>query len=356
MSVCWRRRRSSSMPSMRGILMSRIARSDRLLAQRLERGGPVAIGAHLVAFRLQRHAERGEDVALVVDQSDRAFLFHVLASLDRAAKPWLYGLAVRQIVAYLRLGYCDRNGPMPRNMHLDPIAWPMKAAVRPARHQQPPSAATGIAPALMRTALKASLATLDRATGHPYASLILVATEPDGAPIFLISRLASAYAQSRGGPARQPAVRRHRRPGRSPDRRRADADGRGTAERQPDGAAPLPGPASERRGLCRLRGFLGLYPSRSRAAIYIGGFGRIVDLPPAALLTDTPSRARWSIAEPDIVAAYEQRSCRRGRALCNRAARRPGGGLADERHRSRGMRLCMHNAARIGFPSARARR
>ena len=43
---------------------------------------------------------------------------------------------------------------------------------------------------LMRTALKGALATLDRATGHPYASLILLATEPSGAPTFLISRLA----------------------------------------------------------------------------------------------------------------------------------------------------------------------
>ena len=56
-----------------------------------------------------------------------------------------------------------------------------------------PASPTEPAPAsrrLIRTALKASLATLDRATGHPYASLILVATEPDGAPVFLISRLA----------------------------------------------------------------------------------------------------------------------------------------------------------------------
>jgi beta-glucosidase-like glycosyl hydrolase len=41
-----------------------------LLGQRLERGGPVAVGAHLVAFGLQSHAERREDVPLVVDQCD----------------------------------------------------------------------------------------------------------------------------------------------------------------------------------------------------------------------------------------------------------------------------------------------
>ena len=38
---------------------------------------------------------------------------------------------------------------------------------------------------------KGSLATLlARMPGHPYASLVLVATEPDGTPLFLISRLA----------------------------------------------------------------------------------------------------------------------------------------------------------------------
>ena len=56
----------------------------------------------------------------------------------------------------------------------------------PVEPQEPASAARH----LMRTALKGSLATLDRDTGHPYASLVLVATEPDGAPIFLISKLA----------------------------------------------------------------------------------------------------------------------------------------------------------------------
>jgi putative heme iron utilization protein len=43
---------------------------------------------------------------------------------------------------------------------------------------------------LVRRGLKAALATLDRGSGHPYASLVTMATEPDGAPIFLISRLA----------------------------------------------------------------------------------------------------------------------------------------------------------------------
>jgi len=43
---------------------------------------------------------------------------------------------------------------------------------------------------LMREALKASLATLDQSTGHPYASLVTIATDVDGTPLLLISKLA----------------------------------------------------------------------------------------------------------------------------------------------------------------------
>ena len=51
---------------------------------------------------------------------------------------------------------------------------------------------------LMRRAFKASLASLDSPSGTPYASLITVGTEPSGAPIFLISTLASARFVSHG--------------------------------------------------------------------------------------------------------------------------------------------------------------
>jgi len=44
--------------------------------------------------------------------------------------------------------------------------------------------------ALVRRALKASLATIAAGSGYPYASLITVATEASGAPVFLISTLA----------------------------------------------------------------------------------------------------------------------------------------------------------------------
>lgn len=43
---------------------------------------------------------------------------------------------------------------------------------------------------LVRSACQGALATLDRSTGHPHASLVATATEPDGTPLVLISRLA----------------------------------------------------------------------------------------------------------------------------------------------------------------------
>jgi heme iron utilization protein len=51
-----------------------------------------------------------------------------------------------------------------------------------------------VAKALLRATRSGTLATLDRNTGHPFASLVNVATDVDGAPIILVSRLATHTA------------------------------------------------------------------------------------------------------------------------------------------------------------------
>jgi heme iron utilization protein len=51
-----------------------------------------------------------------------------------------------------------------------------------------------LAKRLLRTARAGSLATLDRNTGHPFASLVNVATDVDGSPIILVSRLSTHTA------------------------------------------------------------------------------------------------------------------------------------------------------------------
>src|SRR5215216_5217448 len=54
----------------------------------------------------------------------------------------------------------------------------------------PPSVARN----LLRTVRAGTLATLDRNTGHPFASLINVATDADGSPAILVSRLSTHTA------------------------------------------------------------------------------------------------------------------------------------------------------------------
>jgi len=51
-----------------------------------------------------------------------------------------------------------------------------------------------LAKTLLRTTRAGSLATIDRNTGHPFASLVNVATDFDGAPLILISRLSTHTA------------------------------------------------------------------------------------------------------------------------------------------------------------------
>jgi heme iron utilization protein len=51
-----------------------------------------------------------------------------------------------------------------------------------------------LAKALLRATRAGSLATIDRNTGHPFASLVNVATDSDGSPVILISRLSTHTA------------------------------------------------------------------------------------------------------------------------------------------------------------------
>jgi len=54
--------------------------------------------------------------------------------------------------------------------------------------------ATAVAKTLLRATRAAALATIDRNTGHPFASLVNVATDADGSPLILVSRLSTHTA------------------------------------------------------------------------------------------------------------------------------------------------------------------
>src|SRR5438270_9823520 len=60
--------------------------------------------------------------------------------------------------------------------------------------------ALGEAKRLLRVIRSGALATLIQASGHPFASLVKVATEPDGTPILLLSRLAIHTANLEADP------------------------------------------------------------------------------------------------------------------------------------------------------------
>lgn len=171
----------------------------------------------------------------------------------------------------------------------------MDSEPKPMHSQSPAS----VSVQLIRTALKAALATSD--AGHPYASLVLVATEPDGAPILLISKLAQHT-------------------------RNLEADARGSLlfDGTHDADDPLSGARVSVRGRLRragepgqLRRFLARHPSAQgyaafpdfstyrmemETAHYIGGFGRIVDVPSRDLVLDLKGAESLLEAEADIIA------------------------------------------------------
>jgi putative heme iron utilization protein len=154
---------------------------------------------------------------------------------------------------------------------------------------------------LMRTVLKGALATLDRGTGHPYASLILLATEPAGTPVFLISRLALHTRNLERDPRASILI---------------DGTG-GLGDPLTGGRLTVTGQARPSASPTALRRFLARHPSAEGYAgfadfsvyelevargHYIGGFGRIVDLAPAQLLIDLADASSLVEAEPGIVA------------------------------------------------------
>lgn len=158
---------------------------------------------------------------------------------------------------------------------------------------------------LVRLSTKGSLATSEAPSGAPYASLITLATEADGSPIFLISTLA-----------------RHTRNLVADPRAAILLDGTGLGG--PGGGDPLQGarltlsgraertddPAARRRFLARQAqaAFYADFPDFSfwrleiEGAHFIGGFGRIVDLSPEDLLVPLAGAESLLEAEDGIVA------------------------------------------------------
>jgi len=154
---------------------------------------------------------------------------------------------------------------------------------------------------LTRRAFKGTLASLESPSGAPYASLITLATDASGAPVFLISTLA-----------------RHTRNLADDPRAAILIDGSGEAADPLQGARlTLSGRTEKVNDEAVRRRFLARHPEAAfyadfpdfafwrlelEGAHYIGGFGRIFDLAPGDVLVPLEGAETLVEAEAGIVA------------------------------------------------------
>ena len=157
---------------------------------------------------------------------------------------------------------------------------------------------------LMREARSGALATLMAGSGDPYCSLVNVATAADGTPLLLISRLAVHTKNILADP-RASLMLDERKPGDPLEGARvmlmgtaiktASADARRRYLMQQPEAEMFAG-----------FGDFSFYELKLKGAHLVAGFGRIVDLKPADVLTDLAGADALVAAESEIVAHINQ--------------------------------------------------
>jgi putative heme iron utilization protein len=153
---------------------------------------------------------------------------------------------------------------------------------------------------LVRRGRKASLGTLDKDSGHPHVSLVTVATEPDGSPLLLLSKLA-VHTQNILADARCTLLFDG-----------TDAKGDPLA----GGRVTLTGRVKVTDSVTARARFLARHPEAVgyasfadfsffqldvERAHFIGGFGRIVPLKASDLLIDVSAAGALIEGEPGIV-------------------------------------------------------
>src|SRR5262245_36378541 len=152
---------------------------------------------------------------------------------------------------------------------------------------------------LMREARSGALATLMAGSGDPYCSLVNVANAPDGAPILLISKLA-VHTKNILADARVSIMLDERKEGDPLQGARVMLLGT---------AVKTERDAIRRRYLTQqpeaemFAGFadFAFYEVKLKGAHLVAGFGRIVDLAPADILTDLTGAEALVEAEPEVI-------------------------------------------------------
>jgi heme oxygenase (biliverdin-IX-beta and delta-forming) len=153
---------------------------------------------------------------------------------------------------------------------------------------------------LLREGRSGALATLMPGSGDPYCSLVNVATAADGAPLLLISRLAVHTKNVLADPRVSLMI----------DERKEGDPLQGGRVMLMGTAAATEDADVRRRYLERqpeaemFAGFadFAFYRLVLKSAHLVAGFGRIVDLQPQDILTETGDASELVVAEPEILA------------------------------------------------------
>ena len=153
---------------------------------------------------------------------------------------------------------------------------------------------------LMREARSGALATLMTGSGDPYCSLVNAAAAADGTPLLLISRLAVHTKNILADPRVSLML----------DERKEGDPLQGARVMLLGAAAKTERADVRRRYLAQqpeaemFAGFgdFAFYEVKLKGAHLVAGFGRIVDLTPADLLTDLAGADALLAAEPEVIA------------------------------------------------------
>ena len=202
---------------------------------------------------------------------------------------------------------------------------------------------------LLRQARSGALATLMTGTGDPYCSLVNVATQVDGAPLLLISRLA-VHTKNILADHRVSLMLDERKEGDPLEGARVML--MGTAEVTDD-------PDARRRYLDRhpsaemFAGFgdFAFYRIVLKGAHLVAGFGRIVDLTRSDIVTDVSGAEALIAAEPEIVSHMNEDHAEAVRLYATKLLGAPDGGWRCVGCDPEGLELQLDRTAlRLAFP------
>jgi heme iron utilization protein len=221
----------------------------------------------------------------------------------------------------------------------------MEAPMEPTPDFNPQTAAKK----LLREGRSGALATLMPGSGDPYCSLVNVATAADGAPLLLISRLAIHTKNILADP-RVSLMLDERKEGDPLQGGRTMIMGTAAVTKEPDARRRYLDRQPEAGGFASFADF-SFYQVTIKAVHLVAGFGRIVDLKPAEVLTATEDAGELVASEPDVLAHMNEDHAEACRLYATRLLGAPDGAWRCVGCDPEGLELQLDRTAlRLPFP------